>query len=67
MLDLLDKLIRPTLFYGYEVLGLNETKYIERIATKLKAKSSTLNDFIYGELSRLDFKYQRLFSIGSKS
>ena len=68
VLSLFDKLVRPILFYGAEVWGFLKANQIERIHTlfckrTLGVKSSTQNDFIYGELGRQDLYSSRLVSI----
>ena len=49
-MDLFDKLITPILNYA--------SKAIERVHLR-----STQNDFVYGELSRIDFQCMQYFNI----
>ena len=65
-LELFDKLVSPILNYYCEVWGFCTANKIERVHTKfckylLSVKMSTQNDFIYGELGRLNFHSKRLF------
>ena len=67
-LDLFDKLISPILNYGSEVWGFVKGDAIERIHMQLcksllGVKRSTQNDFIYGELGRLNCQTSRYFNI----
>lgn len=67
-LELFDKLVKPILLYGSEVWGFTKALQIERIHTLfcksiLYVKTSTQNDFIYGELGRTDLYSQRIFRI----
>ena len=67
-LDLFDKLIKPVLQYGSEVWGVSNANILERVHLQickqvLGIKRATQNDFIYGELGRLDLKSGRLIAI----
>lgn len=67
-MDLFDKLITPILNYASEVWGFDHGKAIERVHLQfckqiLKVKRSTQNDFVYGELGRIDFQCMRYFNI----
>ena len=67
-LDLFDKLVRPILQYGSEVWGFANAPVIERLHLRfckriLGVKTSTQNDFVYGELGRTQLRTQRLFNI----
>lgn len=67
-LELFDKLVTPILNYGAEVWGFCKADQIERTHLQfckrlLGVKSSTQNNFIYGELGRLDYQTQRYFII----
>ena len=68
ILDLFDKLISPILNYGSEVWGFYKAPAIEAVHLQfckklLSVKQSTQNDFIYGELGRINFATQRYISI----
>ena len=68
ILDLFDKLISPILNYGSEVWGFHkapalETVHLQFCRKLLGVKQATQNDFIYGELGRLNFQVQRYISI----
>ena len=57
MLELFDKLIQPVLNYGCEVWGFDKANDIEIVhksfcKSVLGVKSTTLNEFVYGELGR---------------
>ena len=67
-MDLFDKLITPILNYASEVWGFGHGNAIERVHLQLckqilKAKRSTQNDFMYGELGRINFQCMRYFNI----
>ncbi|KAL4236926.1 hypothetical protein ACF0H5_005312 [Mactra antiquata] len=67
-LDLFDKLISPILNYASQVWGFAQGNSIERIHLQfckrlLGIKKNTQNDFIYGELGRLNFQTIRYFNI----
>ena len=67
-IELFDKLIKPVLHYGAEIWGFSNSNMIERVhlqfcKTLLGVKRTTQNDFVYGELGRLDLKHYRLISI----
>ena len=56
-MDLFDKFVSPILHYGCEVWGFHsgndiETIHLKFCKRKLEVKTSTQNDFIYGELFR---------------
>ena len=68
VLDVFDKLITPILNYGSEVWGFHKAPAIESVHTHfckklLGVKQSTQNDFIYGELGRVNFAANRYISI----
>ena len=68
MLDLFDKYISPILNYGCEVWGFQSSPHIERVHLKfcksvLGVKTSTQNDFVYGELERVPMQIIRYFRI----
>lgn len=68
ILDLFDKLISPILNYASEVWGFYTAKSIETVHMQfckrmLGVKQSTQNDFIYGELGRIDYQARRYFII----
>jgi len=68
MLDLFEKIVKPILFYSAEVWGFARATPIERVHTKfcksvLGVKCNTQNDFIYGDLGRMDLHSQRLVCI----
>ena len=68
MLDLFDKLVSPILNYGSEVWGFYKSTAIETVHLQfckklLGVKQTTQNDFIYGELGRIDFQSQRYLII----
>jgi hypothetical protein len=57
MCDLFDKMVVPILCYASEVWGFHKAEAVERVhrdfcKTLLKMKSTTLNEFVYGELGR---------------
>lgn len=67
-LELFDKLVTPILNYGSEVWGFCQAKQIERTHLMfckqlLGVKTSTQNDFIYGELGRTNYYTRRLYII----
>ena len=67
-MDLFDKLITPILNYASEVWGFDHGKAIERVHLQFckqihKVKRSTQNDFVYGELGRIEFQCMRYFNI----
>ena len=67
-LDLFEKLITPILNYGSQVWGFAQCACIERVHLQfckrlLGVKKCTQNDFVYGELGRLNFQYVRYFII----
>ena len=68
VLDLFDKLISLILNYGSEVWGFHKASAIETVHMQfckklLGVKQSTQNDFVYGELGRLNYQVQRYISI----
>lgn len=68
ILDLFDKLISPILNYGSEVWGFHKAKSVEIVHMQfckkmLGVKQSTQNDFVYGELGRIDYQSQRYINI----
>ena len=67
-LELFDKLVTPILNYGSEVWGFAKAIQVERIHMSfckqlLGVKTSTQNDFIYGELGRTDYYTKRIYII----
>ncbi|KAL4240483.1 hypothetical protein ACF0H5_001275 [Mactra antiquata] len=67
-IELFDKLITPILNYSSEVWGFVHGMSIERVhlqfcKTILGVKRSTQNDFIYGELGRINYQCTRHFNI----
>ena len=67
-LELFDKLVRPILRYDGEVWGFANASAIERLHLRfckriLGVKTSTQNDFVYGELGRTQLRTHRLFNI----
>jgi hypothetical protein len=74
ILDLFDKMVKPTLLYGCEIWGLGNIEIIERVHIKfckllLQLKNLTPTYMIYGELGSypivLDVKI-RILSFWSK-
>ena len=68
ILDLFDKLITPILNYGSEVWGFHAAKAIETLHMQfckrmIGVKQSTQNDFVYGELGRIDYQVHRYINI----
>ena len=68
VLELFDKLVTPILNYGSEVWGFYKSASIETVHLQfckkiLGIKQTTQNDFIYGELGRIDFQSQRYINI----
>ena len=68
ILDLFDKLISPILNYGSEVWGFHKAKSIETVHMQfckrmLGIKQSTQNDFVHGELGRVDYQSLRYINI----
>lgn len=68
VLDLFDKLITPILNFGSEVWGFSKSPSIETVHLQyckklLGVKQSTQNDFIYGELGRIDYQSRRYLAI----
>jgi hypothetical protein len=67
-MDLFDKLVYPILSYSSEIWGFCHANKIERIHLQfckriLSVKSSTQNDFIYGELGRLNIHTLNLYKV----
>ena len=67
-LELFDKLVCPILNYAAEVWGFFQAKHIERVHLQfckrlLGVKKTTQNNFIYGELGRINFQTRRFFII----
>ena len=67
-LELFDKLVTPILNYGSEEWGFAKATQVERIHMSfckqlLGVKTSTQNDFIYGELGRTNFYTKRIYII----
>ena len=68
ILDLFDKLITPILNYCSEVWGFHSAKAIETTHMSfckrmLGIKQSTQNDFVHGELGRMDYQSLRYINI----
>ena len=68
ILDLFDKLISPILNYGSEVWDFHTAKSIKTVHLSfcirmLGIKQSTQNDFVYGELGRMDYQSLRYINI----
>ena len=68
VIDLFDKLITPILNFGSEVWGFNKSPSIETVHLQfckrlLGVKQSTQNDFVYGELGRIDYQSRRYLDI----
>ena len=68
LIELFDKLITPILHYASEVWGFHTAPAIERVHLKfckrmLGVKTSTQNDFIYGELGRMPLAKLRVINI----
>ena len=68
ILDLFDKLISPILNYGSEVWGFNKATAVETVHLSfckrmLGIKQTTQNDFVYGELGRMDYQSIRYINI----
>ena len=68
ILDLFGKLISPILNYGSEVWGFHKAKSIETVHMQfckrmLGIKQSTQNDFVHGELGRVDYQSLRYINI----
>ena len=66
--ELFDKLISPILCYSCDVWGFCQANAIERVHTQfckkiLGVKKTTQNDFVYGELGRVNYATKRLFII----
>ena len=67
-LELFDKLISPILNYSSEVWGFNSAPAIEKVHLQfckklLGVKRTTQNDFVYGELGRVNYQTTRLLNI----
>ena len=67
-LELFDKLVSPILNYAAEVWGFFKANHIERVHLQfckrlLGVKKTTQNNFIYGELGRINFQTRRSFII----
>ena len=68
IMDLFDKLITPILNYGSEVWGFYPAKSVETTHMSfckrmLKVKQTTQNDFVHGELGRVDYQSLRYINI----
>ena len=66
-LELFDKLVAPILSYASQCWAFCKADAVERVHTQfckslLGVKTSTQNDFIYGELGRIDLKTIRIYS-----
>ena len=67
-LELFDKLVSPILNFGGEVWGFYKSPSIETVHLQfckkiLGVKQSTQNDFVYGELGRIDYQSRRYLAI----
>ena len=67
-LDIFDKLITPILNYSSEVWGFCQANAIERVHMQfckklLGVKKTTQNDFVYGELGRVNYVTKRHLQI----
>lgn len=67
-LDLFDKLVSPILNYGAEVWVFFKANHIERVHVQfcnrlLGVKKTTQNNFIYGELGRINYQTRRFLII----
>jgi len=67
ILELFDKLVAPILSYTSQCWAFCKADAVERVHTQfckslLGVKISTQNDFIYGELGRIDLKTIRMYS-----
>ena len=67
-LELFDKLITPILNYGSEVWGFFKALPIERVHMQfckqlLGVKKCTQNDFVYGEVGRINYQSRRYLNI----
>ena len=65
-LELFDKLVSPILNYASEIWAFIPAQQIERVHLQfckslLGVKRSCQNDFVYGELGRLNYRTHRLF------
>ena len=68
VLELFDKLVSPILNFGSEDWGFSKASSVETVHLQfckklLGVKQSTQNDFIYGELGRIDFQSRRYLAI----
>ena len=68
ILDLFDKLISPILNYGSEVWDFNKATAVETVHLSfckrmLGIKQTMQNDFVYGELGRMDYQSIRYINI----
>ena len=67
-LELFDKLVSPILNFGSEVWVFYKSPSIETVHLQfckkiLGVKQSTQNDFVYGELGRIDYQSRRYLAI----
>ena len=68
VLELFDKLVSQILNFGSEVWGFSKASSVETVHLQfckklLGVKQSTQNDFIYGELGRIDYQSRRYLAI----
>ena len=63
MCDLFDKMILPILTYGCEVWGYHKGDAIERVHREFLMKSTTMNEFVYGEFGRKPLIYERYIRV----
>ena len=67
-LELFDKLVSPILNYACEVCGFHKATAVETVHLQfckkvLGVKRSTQNDFVYGELGRINYQSRRFIAI----
>ena len=68
VLNLFDKLVTPILNYGSEVWGFRKAKQIQRVHLQfcknlLGVNQSTQNNFVYGDLGRMNYQSCRYMNI----
>ena len=68
LLELFDKLVSPIFNFGSEVWGFYKSSAIETVHLLfckkiLGVKQSTQNDFVYGELGRMNYQFRRYIII----
>ena len=67
-LQLFDKLVTPILNYGSEVWGFHKATSIETVHMQfckklIGVKQTTQNDFIFGDLGRINYQSRRFVAI----